>query len=79
MKSECCHQHPDNGDLATQDPTQREETDLRATNAKLLEALEELVTRLSYRNSGIPTMAGDPLMSQAAIDQARAAIKEARK
>jgi len=40
MKSECCHQHPDNGDLATQTPAQTEETDLRATNTQLLEALE---------------------------------------
>ena len=43
MKSECCHQHPDNGDLATQDPAQREETDLRAINDQLLAALEPFV------------------------------------
>ena len=43
MKSECCHQHPDNGDLATQDPAQREETDLRAINADLLAALENIM------------------------------------
>ncbi len=42
MKSECCHQHPDNGDLATQDPEQREETDLRAVNERLLSALERI-------------------------------------
>jgi len=41
MKSECCHQHPDNGDLATQTEDQREETDLRAVNERLLSALEK--------------------------------------
>ena len=36
MKSECCHQHPDNGsDLALQTEAQREETDLREENARL--------------------------------------------
>lgn len=43
MKSECCHQHPDNGsELALQSQTQKEETDLRIINAALLEALEAL-------------------------------------
>ncbi len=42
MKSECCHQHPDNGDLAVQTEAQAEETDLRAVNAALLEALEKV-------------------------------------
>ena len=46
MKNECCHQHPENGDLALQTEAQRAETDLRAVNAKLLEALEPFVALL---------------------------------
>ncbi|MEE9149954.1 MAG: hypothetical protein V3U27_21460 [Candidatus Tectomicrobia bacterium] len=42
MKSECCHGHPDNGDLATQTPAQEEETNLRADIADLEAELAEL-------------------------------------
>lgn len=42
MKTDCCHQHPDNGDLATQTEAQTEETDLRAVNERLLATLEPI-------------------------------------
>ena len=46
MNNECCHQHPENGsDLALQTEAQREETDLRDVNSKLLAALEGLVSK----------------------------------
>ena len=41
MNNECCHQHPDNGDLALQTEEQRAETDLRDVKAQLLKELEQ--------------------------------------
>ena len=83
MKDECCHQHPDNGsDLALQTESQTEETDLRAVNAALLEALEVAV---EWRDK----LAANPTSQEAwealveengCLDnEARAAIKEANK
>ena len=74
MKNECCHQHPDNGDLATQTLEQTEETDLRAINAQLIEALERLLKYVNTRGlDGFHTMVTDY-----AAQNARAVIEEAK-
>ena len=81
MKDECCHGHPDNGDLALQTESQREETDLRAINAALLEALErtvddlEDVLRIVRVDKGIR---GEWPRAETGLIQARAAIKAAK-
>ncbi|MEE9149947.1 MAG: hypothetical protein V3U27_21425 [Candidatus Tectomicrobia bacterium] len=77
MKSECCHGHPDNGDLATQTPEQAEETDLRATNEKLLAALEAAGELWGY----LPFDSGADVqeVAQRVATLQRAAIQEARK
>ena len=77
MERECCHQHPDNGDLATQTPAQTEETDLRAINDLLLEALGKVAhdadESLTQRPNDLPTILA------VTYKQVRDAIKEARK
>ncbi len=78
MNNECCHQHPENGDLALQTEAQREETDLRDVNAQLLAALEKLSKAV------VAAVAADPyiLLGQEIDDaqyQALAAITEAKK
>ncbi len=74
MKNECCHQHPENGDLALQTEAQRAETDLRAVNAKLLSALEPFE---HYPCQGVDCTTYPAGLCPGC--HARAAIEEARK
>jgi hypothetical protein len=88
MKSECCHQHPDNGsDLAMQTEAQAEETDLRAVNAKLLSALEGTLPALdsawerAIMDTDAPTPAKLATIEEGSpvSNKAREAIEEAKK
>ncbi len=72
MKNECCHQHPDNGDLALQTEAQRAETDLRDTNAQLLAALEQatlFIEGVFFEPS--PLLKQDLAFYRAAIEEAK--------
>ena len=74
MKDECCHGHPDNGDLATQTESQRAETDLRDVNTALLEALEIIQLEASEADES-----DNPYNVLESIDKlARAAIEAAK-